>query len=390
LEYKFELFGHAFQGDHLPWHEDFVNKHSWSPGIKSGACLAHSPPGADPKVPWELSRCHHLVRLGQAFCLTRDEVYATSFQSTVLDWMKNNKQGMGINWASTMDVAIRAINFLVALELFSEYTFPDTFYREFFTSIVEHALFIADHLEYYPEFTSNHLLSCFLGLLVIGLKCPFLPGHKTWIKDGLSGLMQEITRQVHADGTDFEASTCYHMLVLEMLLYANWFMRKCNLAVPALIPSTIQNMLRFASQGYLDHMNMPQVGDNDSGRIIKFKKAQHASDRFLVDWGILSSLGCHEAWIPEKPDAECYWLLGAAAHTSWPKRTMQQPEEIQMVFQDAGWSILRQGTTACLVSCGKNGQNGVGGHAHNDKLGFELVIDGERLVVDPGSCTYTG
>ncbi|GAI06055.1 unnamed protein product, partial [marine sediment metagenome] len=33
--------------------------------------------------------------------------------------------------------------------------------------------------------------------------------------------------------------------------------------------------------------------------------------------------------------------------------------------------------------------NGFGGHAHNDKLSFELSINGKDIIVDPGSYVYT-
>lgn len=42
-----------------------------------------------------------------------------------------------------------------------------------------------------------------------------------------------------------------------------------------------------------------------------------------------------------------------------------------------------------MVSAGPNGQNGFGGHAHNDKLSFELNIDGNDIFIDPGSYLYT-
>lgn len=41
------------------------------------------------------------------------------------------------------------------------------------------------------------------------------------------------------------------------------------------------------------------------------------------------------------------------------------------------------------VSSGNNGQNGKGGHSHNDKLSFELQVNGEDFVLDPGSYVYT-
>jgi len=58
-------------------------------------------------------------------------------------------------------------------------------------------------------------------------------------------------------------------------------------------------------------------------------------------------------------------------------------------FPHAGWYIMRSNTNYMIISCGPNGQNGNGGHCHNDKLSFELCIDGEDIIVDPGTYVYT-
>ena len=41
----------------------------------------------DVKVPWELSRCQHFTRLGQAYWLTGDERYAAEFVAETTDWI---------------------------------------------------------------------------------------------------------------------------------------------------------------------------------------------------------------------------------------------------------------------------------------------------------------
>ena len=41
------------------------------------------------------------------------------------------------------------------------------------------------------------------------------------------------------------------------------------------------------------------------------------------------------------------------------------------------------------MSCGRNSPPGKEGHAHNDKLSFELLIGGRDVVVDPGTYAYT-
>jgi uncharacterized heparinase superfamily protein len=42
------------------------------------------------------------------------------------------------------------------------------------------------------------------------------------------------------------------------------------------------------------------------------------------------------------------------------------------------------------MDAGSVGQNGVGGHGHNDMLSFEFFVQGQPLIVDPGCPTYTG
>lgn len=52
----------------------------------------------DIKVPWELSRCQHLLVLGQAYAHTYDERYVYVFVEHVRDWIKENPYLLGANW----------------------------------------------------------------------------------------------------------------------------------------------------------------------------------------------------------------------------------------------------------------------------------------------------
>ena len=54
-----------------------------------------------------------------------------------------------------------------------------------------------------------------------------------------------------------------------------------------------------------------------------------------------------------------------------------------------GVYVFRSPRLFLAVRCGEIGQNGNGGHAHNDQLGIELVVDGRNLVRDPGTYVYT-
>jgi hypothetical protein len=58
------------------------------------------------------------------------------------------------------------------------------------------------------------------------------------------------------------------------------------------------------------------------------------------------------------------------------------------VFPQGGCHALRRGRIEAFVSCGPNGQRGIGGHNHNDKLALELFVAGRRAVCDPGMPVY--
>jgi hypothetical protein len=130
----------------------------------------------------------------------------------------------------------------------------------------------------------------------------------------------------------------------------------------------------------------PQIGDNDSGRVFALR------DRADQDHGYLSPLGAAlfgEAALAngECPD-EALWLLG------WPGleryralRPASPPSSTS--FPAGGFHVLRGAEAVVTVSAGRQGQQGVGGHSHNDKLSFELHLRGQPLIVDSGTGTYT-
>ena len=106
-------------GEEIDWHIDFKSGHRWNTSTYFKRIQpAAYPGGFDIKVPWELSRCQHFSRLGQAYWLTGDEKYAQEWVAQVSGWIETNPWPYGVNWASTMDVSIRIINWLWGLAFF--------------------------------------------------------------------------------------------------------------------------------------------------------------------------------------------------------------------------------------------------------------------------------
>jgi hypothetical protein len=87
---------------------------------------------------------------------------------------------------------------------------------------------------------------------------------------------------------------------------------------------------------------------------------------------------------------EALWVFGPQGSDTWNRLAGRSVATLSgKAFPDAGWYVIRRHPDYCLVSCGPNGAHGRGGHAHNDKLSIELVLDGRDVVVDPGTYLYT-
>lgn len=393
-EHKFDILGsgEVFLGKKIDWHIDFKTGYKWSHKTYYKDIAIPYNEG-DIKVPWELSRFQHLPLLGQAYQITGQEKYVLEFKEQVSDWIRENPVKFGPNWTCTMDVAIRASNWLVAWEFFkSSPLIDDSFILKFFKNILLHARFIRNNLEYSEDLTSNHYLADIAGLFFIACMVPEFKESEEWLSFSQKELESEIKKQVYEDGCDFEASTCYHRLVLEFFFYSALLGDKAGEKFSSGYLARLEKM--FDAVVYLLKPNgkMPQIGDNDSGRFFIFEcSSDNDLDmRYLLWLGLLffKQPGFNVFQLDQLCPAILI-LFGPNGLEQIRKYSSDLKEIESHAFQDAGWYVMRNENDYLLISCGPNGQKNNGGHGHNDKLSFELCLGGEDIIVDPGSYLYT-
>jgi len=379
----------------MDWHLDFKSGYRWNPKTyyKDIKYPVEVWQGADIKIPWEISRFNYLSQLGQAYWLTDDEKYTRKFVSLISDWIGNNPVKRGLNWNSTIEAGIRVANWILAWYFFRDSeVITSEFLAKFLKSLLIHGRFIKSNLEYTEALTSNHYISNIVGLFYLGL---FLAGFKQaegWLRFSKQELEKEMQKQVYSDGMDFEASTCYHRFVLELFFYPALLARLNEIDFSSDYLSRLKKMFEFILYALKPSGKMPQIGDNDSGRLHKFE----ADPGEVLDMRCLLNLGAIFFMEPKYKIREfglfpeVLWIFGPDALGRWhkmPDRTIADLESKS--FSDAGIYIMREGSNYLIVSSGPNGQNGNGGHSHNDKLSFEAFIDGERVFIDPGTYVYT-
>lgn len=346
--------------------------------------------GVDIKVPWELSRLQHLPILVQAYLITDDEKYAVEIINQLEDWIDSNRPMFGVNWVCTMDVGIRIANMLAAYEYIKDSpNCTGGFSLKFIRTVYEHGSHIINNLEWSEEITSNHYLSDIAGLLFVSVSVPIFKESSSWRDFALEELIKEMEKQVYADGVDFEGSTCYHRLVLELFFYSAVLCRNNNISLPPAFLDKLYKMLDFEYYLIKPNGKIPQIGDNDSGRLFKFTEREVLDHSYLL---CLGSIFFREPKWKRKEfgyDYEALWVLGQRGKKAWDDIEWNENVTVSKAFKDAGFYIMRDKDVYLFISCGPNGQNGNGGHGHNDKLSFELCIGGEDFIIDPGTYLYT-
>lgn len=486
----------------IDWQLDFKSGYRWSEKtgyryIAFGKLL-----GVDVKVPWELARMHHLSLLALAHSLKHDpEKFPErascikEYRNQILDFIANNPPRYGVNWACTMDVAIRVANWLAAYDLFkaSGATFDEAFETIFIRSVYEHGQHIIRNLEWHEEFRGNHYLADIAGLLFVSAYLPRTEETDTWLAFSVRQLINEVNAQFTLDGANFEASTSYHRLSAEMVIFSTALILglpeekkkalvkyDCRLhkVKPALPPAPlsfyrcgnqaspfpewyferVEKMAEFTLHVTKPDGKIPQIGDNDSGHFLKFVPPLHrltvseirlrhanlanyhglADDaQYLLEEhldhhqlvGAINALYSRSDFSAFSGDSYASKFVSSLAGENQIKSylsTRQTPEaELFRIgtddffrqfkpdctskslmripvaggnireglnlyaYPDFGLYIFKSNRLYLALRCGAVGQNGNGGHAHNDQLAIELNIDGKNWITDPGTYIYT-
>jgi hypothetical protein len=358
LAHRFDLLGSGpvDLGPEIDWSRDFIYGHRWPRRHRN--LLDYYIPGADIKVPWELSRAQHLPLLAAAFRVSGERRYLDELGAQLDSWIAANPTEFGVNWLCTMDVAIRAANWVAALVLAAPEAAAEPWADRAARSLLLHGRFIRRHPEYAP-IRGNHYLSDVVGLLVVGAVFVGGPEGRDWVDWCRGELVAEMAHEVRPDGCDHEASIPYHRLVTELF---QWGTAAATSLEDAPFPDSylrrLDLMLDFTAAYSRPDGLASQIGDNDDGRFVP-----------LDDYG--------------KADPRSHLhLLRAAGRTAAPTGASAS------AFSSGGFYFLRDGDTHLAIRCGDTGLGGQGGHAHNDQLAFELCHGRQPLIEDPGTYRY--
>jgi len=387
-------YGDVYFGNPIKWNLDPISGHQVSPVHWSRIDPLNSDMVGDSKVVWELNRHQWLVELGQAYRFTGEEKYANVFTSYIRAWMRANPPGLGINWTSSLEVAMRLISWCWALMLFrGSKALTPTLFVDMMAWTGTHASYIERYLSYY--FSPNtHLTGEALGLYYAGVVFPELSGSDRWRKLGRQILEDQIQRQVYIDGVYFEQSTRYQYYTVEIYLHFLILAGKNNEQVSPVVEKRIQQMLDFLLMVRQPDGSIPQIGDSDGGWLLPFVRRAPDDHRGLFSTAAVLFARNDYAWAAEGLAPETVWLLGNAGPEAYASLLPAPPDAPPShMFPYGGYAIMRSGwdndAHQMIFDAGPLGCPYSSGHGHADLLSIQCSVFGKPYLIDPGTYCYT-
>jgi hypothetical protein len=398
----------------IDWHYDPVHKRraprSWWSRVRY-----LDPAIGDHKIIWELNRHQHFLALGRAAWLTGRTRYRTAFIRQLEAWLRDNPPLVGVNWASMLELAFRSLSWVWALHLFVEAPAPvdaavaaadpgpipsaghgdgderaTPWLVDMLLGLERQLSHVERNLSLY--FSPNtHLTGEALALYVAGRALPELTSAGRWADIGRRVLLDEIERQIAADGGHRERSTHYQRYTLDFYSLALAMARVTDDACADRFAETVDR-LAFALRVLADpDGRVPAIGDDDGGAL--FPICGRPPDDVRDSLATADALLGRRRASADDPPEETRWLLGnqpawiiGKAH---PRAIGAADPLRSAALVNTGYYVSRQRPGDHVVIDG--GRHGFlnGGHAHADALSLTATLDGCRLLIDPGTGTYT-
>ncbi len=360
------------------WRLDPVSQGLW-PGAEDycfDIAYRHERQLGDVKYVWEFNRLQFLQPLAGDVALTGSSESIAAIEAAIGSWHAANPPFRGIGWNSGIELALRAISLLVVMTLAGPQLSAPC--RAQIGAILEASLF---WLRRYPSrFSSanNHLIAELCAEYLVATAMPDLPGAASVAAEARDKLAEEAGRQIVADGVPAEQSPSYGAFSAEMLLLCVAVGRDLGQPFPDLATERLRAFSGFIEWIALPDGTVPAIGDDDEGRVLTLGEPEPCYPRSVAN-AIAASRTAADG-----PDFRGV-LLGRGAQ-------LETRAEGCRLFAEGGYFVVneeRQGRRLNLTfDHGPLGYLSIAAHGHADALSVTLAVDGQPVLVDPGTYLY--
>ncbi len=376
----------CFLGDPVDWHRDFSAGRAAPRGLSDLIDYRDFENSGDCKLVWEPNRHHQLVVLGRAWRATGELRYAEKAVELWDSWLDANPFGYGMNWKSPLEIGIRLINWAWAYDLLRDAPFADDGRLDRLLEATWLSAWEVQRKYSRGSSANNHLIGEAAGVYIACSYFAAMPNASRWRDEAADILEREILAQSFADGCTREHAFGYQFFVIQFftlcLLAGEGGQRPFSRAYR----ERLHALYRFLAQLSADTGRPPNAGDADDGYVLDLGE-RPASARELLSVG--ACLFDDDELALAAASESAYWLLG----TTGPGTAAPAPRTSR-AWKESGYFLLRAGGAGgrppvrVFFDCAELGFGQIAAHGHADCLAFTLAVDGEELLVDPGTYDY--
>jgi len=332
----------------------------------------------DIRTNWELNRHFQFAALAKSYYCTKDQKYLSELIELFSDWNKHNLFLHGVEWTSSMELAIRVNSWVYTLAFLKKAGCKESIIEELEHGILVMTDYIMKHRARFSS-ANNHLIVEMYAVALVGI----LTGYAPWKDEALKILTEELPRQNYVDGVNKEMSLHYQSFVMEAYALLWLLMMKNHIEVPAVWKSYLTVMTEFVADSTDDFGRTMEFGDSDEGKILDLNGEVENHYQY-----VMNLMGC----LLDRRYTNSVWHENLEWIVPEKLRTEKERYTPGLVCgrKEGGYTFLRSKDRRVLIGIDHAdlGYGSIAAHGHADALSFQLFIDGQPVFVDSGTYNY--
>lgn len=332
----------------------------------------------DARTCWEKHRHFQYALLAKAYHATGEKRYYTELEQKQEDWCVRCPFLHGIAWTSVMEVAIRSINWMLAMVFCKE----GKLVEKMRIGVINMTDYIVNH---YSRFSSanNHLLVEAAAIGVAGYAFDYLP----WKQLAIGLLSDELSNQNYADGVNKELSLHYQTFGMEAYCLLARVMQVNGTSIPAEWLNMLDKQGEYVSHAVWREQTPMEFGDDDEGKIVDLQGGAWSHPNYILQFcSLITGKRYHS--FRETAENIC-WFYKKEEITRIKSLPLYDNTQSHC-FHVGGNTFLRDASDRILIGIDHAalGFGQIAAHGHADALSLQMMVDGKVVLADPGTYIY--
>lgn len=360
--------------DKVDWHKGMVK--SWNKDDFSKYMNFKGTDNiGDVRCSWEINRHLFFPYLALLYKKNRNLEYLNLIINLFKDWKNKNRYLNGINWNSSMEVAIREYNWLITTFILKDIKEAYDLCEDLLKGIAFSNKYVVENFSLFSS-ANNHLIleAAISSLIGVAFKDAF---NKDWFKEGNKILSDEIPKQFHKDGVNKEQALHYQGFVTDMMLQYNSVMKK--IGEKPIHEDLIKKSVEFIGNLRANRLNV-DFGDSDDAKILLIDNYKYNYYDYLLSFG--------SAYYDEKFIDDINWYDEIMLFIKRKNISKIHNYNEVALYEEGGYAIINSEKSSLIFDFGELGFGSLAAHGHADALMFIYSHGNKRFFVDSGTYIY--